>query len=75
MVDCDNKVIYFQLLCALLPKRNAGFNLSFFPVNPGSLTLTQGQVNFAKWYIMSGSLIYTLPQKKEPAFHLGKSVT
>ena len=61
----------FSLFYTLLQKKSR-FNQSIFTVDPGSLTLTQCHVNFArflpgalgKWYMMSGSLIYTLLQKK-----------
>ncbi len=32
-----------------LPQKKRRFNPSIFPVDPGSLTLTQGHVNFVKW--------------------------
>ncbi len=58
-----------QALYYSLHQKKRRFNPFIFPGDPGSLTLTQGHVNFVK---------FTLTQKKcdlqKPAFLLGKSV-
>ena len=55
-----------------LPQKKRRLNQGIFPVDPGSLTLTQCH------FMMLGSLIYTLPWKKcnlqESAIFGGKSV-
>ena len=64
--------------CTLLTKRNAGLIHRFFLVILGHWPWPPGSCQFCQWYTVSGSVIYTLPQKKhnlqKPMFLLGKSI-